>query len=325
MRYLFLLPIILCFTACEKTQSEKKLAQAVYIRPQKYIEKATFYGIVQARQSSPLTAKTDGVLDWQTKPGDELSKASLIASIENPEITKAFDLATAAESIATQQYNRSLTLAKTNATSKQQLQEREQELIKAQQELAKAALDHKKTQFLAPFDGIVGPNLIHEGTYIKTGDVIGHFFDPKDLIIEVQISVGFKNALKTGQVVVIENAEYSLPLVPKMLNPETNMMVIHIPIQNSNALIGEVIDVTIHLKEWENAVVIPLTSIKFEENIASILTIKDSKLEKKTITIGPKDAKNTVVLSGLSIGETLCLDPHHFYEGDEVTPKYPEL
>ena len=79
------------------------------------------------------------------------------------------------------------------------------------------------------------------------------------------------------------------------------------------------------MKEWENAVVIPLTAIKFEEDVASVLIFKDGKLEKRTITIGPKDAKNAVILSGLSANESLCLDPHHYYEGDEITPKYPEL
>lgn len=325
MRYLFLFLLAFGFISCDKEKPETKLAQAIYIQPQEYIEKASFYGIMQARQSSPLVAQADGVLDWQAKPGDELNKEAIIAHIANPEITKEFDLATAAEEIARQQYNRSLTLSKNNATSKQQLQEREQELIKTQQALAKAELGHKKTKFFAPFDGIVGPNLIHEGTYVKSGDIIGHFFDPKDLIVEVQIPVGFKNSLMAGQAVVIENSKYTLPLVPKMLNPETNMMVIHIPVKDLNALIGEVIDVMIHLKVWGNAVVIPLTAIKFEENIASILTIKEGNLEKRTITIGPKDAQNAVILTGLSIGETLCLDPHHFYEGETVTPKYPML
>ncbi|MEI6628194.1 MAG: efflux RND transporter periplasmic adaptor subunit, partial [Alphaproteobacteria bacterium] len=279
----------------------------------------------QAKQSSPLVAQTDGVLDWQAKPGDELNKSAIIASIENPEMAKSSDLASTAEAIAKQQHNRSLTLAKTNATSKQQQQEREQAWITAQQSLAKAKQEHKKTKFFAPFNGIVGPNLVHEGTHVKAGDVIGHFFDPNDLIVEVQIPVSFKNSLKPQQTVIIENGKYTLPHVPKMLNPDTHMMIIHIPIQNSTSLIGEVIDVEIHLKEWNNAVVIPLASVKFEDNAASVLIFKDGKLEKREVTLGPKDAKNVVVVSGLAIAESLCLDPHHFYEGDAITPKYPEL
>ncbi len=326
MRCLLLCVIGLCFVSCGKPPQEKpKLAQVIYLQPQKYVEKATFYGIIQARQSSPLVAQTDGVLDWQAKPGDELNKSAIIASIENPEIAKASDLASTAETIAKQQHNRSLTLANTNATSKQQLQEREQAWITAQQSLTKAEREHKKTKFFAPFNGVVGPNLVHEGTHVKAGDVIGHFFDPNDLIVEVQIPVGLKNSLKSQQTVIIENGKYTLPHVPKMLNPDTNMMVIHIPIQSSTSLVGEVIDVEIHLKEWDNAVVIPLAAVKFEDNSASVLIFQDGKLEKREVNLGPKDAKNVVVVSGLSIAESLCLDPHHFYEGDAITPKYPEL
>lgn len=326
MRYLLLFFIGFCFVSCGKSPQEKpKLAQVIFLQPQNYVEKATFYGIIQARQSSPLVAQADGVLDWQAKPGDELNKSAIIASIENPEIAKASDLASTAEAIAKQQHSRSLTLANTNATSKQQLQEREQAWITAQQALAKAEQERKKTKFFAPFNGIVGPNLVHEGTHVKAGDVIGHFFDPNDLIVEVQIPVGFKNSLKAEQTVIIENGKYTLPHVPKMLNPNTHMMVIHIPIQNSTSLIGEVVDVEIHLKEWNSAVVIPLVAVKFEDNAASVLIFKEGKLEKREVIIGPKDAKNAVIVSGLSACESLCLDPHHFYEGDAITPKYPEL
>lgn len=326
MRFLFLLPIVFTLTSCDKAPQEKpKLAQVIYLQPQSYVERATFYGVIQARQSSPLVAQTDGVLDWQSQPGDELTKSSPIAIIENPEIDKAFALATNAEAIAKQQYNRSLTLANSNATSKQQLQEREQTWITAQQALAKAAQEHKKAKFIAPFDGIVGPNLVHEGTHVKIGDVIGHFFDPTDIVVEVQIPVSFKDSLKSKQTVVIEGNKYALPHVPKMLNPSTHMMIVHIPIHSSTSLVGEVIDVTIHLKEWDKMVVIPLAAIKFEDTIASVLVFKADKLEKRELILGPKDAKNVVVISGLTIGETLCLDPHHFFEGDAITPRYPEL
>ncbi len=326
MRYLLLLQIVICLASCDKTPKETpKLAQVIYLQPQKYVEKSIFYGTVQARYSSPLIAQTDGVLDWKSQPGDELSKSTTIANIENPEIARAFALATTAESIAKQQYNRILTLSKTNNTSKQQLQEREQMWIMAQQALAMAELEYKKSKFTAPFNGVVGPNLIHAGTNVKVGDVIGHFFDLSNMVVEVQIPVGFKNALKTHQTVIIEGTKYTLPHVPKMLNPKTHMMIIHIPIQNLTSLIGEVIDVEIYLKEWKNAVVIPLSAVKFEDEDASVLVFKDGIFEKHELTLGPKDAKNIVVTSGLEIGESLCLDPHHFYEGDDITPKYPEL
>ena len=138
MWFLFLF-IFLFLAGCGKTPEEKgKLAQAIYVQPQKYVEKSVFYGTVQARQSSPLVVQTDGALDWLTQSGNEVLAAKAIAKIESPEIEKAHELATSAEAIAKQQYNRSLALARSNAASQQQLQEREQAWITAQQNLAKA-------------------------------------------------------------------------------------------------------------------------------------------------------------------------------------------
>ena len=326
MWFLLLLTVFLSLGGCEKTPEDKgKLAQAIYATAQTYIEKSTFYGTVQAQQSSPLVVQTDGVLEWLTQSGDEVSKSSAIAKIENPEIEKAHELATNAEAIARQQYDRSASLAKSNAASQQQRQEREQAWITAKLNLAKAEIDRKKVQFIAPFDGTVGPQLTHTGTHVKAGEVIGHFFNPSNVVVEVQIPVSFKESLKAKQTAVIGEKQYPLPHVPKMLNPNSNMMVIHIPIGNSTFLIGEVIDVEIHLKEWNQVIVLPLGSIKFEDEGASVLISNKGKLEKRDITISVKDATQVVVLKGIQPGETICSDPHHYYEGDRIIPKYPEL
>ncbi len=325
MWFLFLF-VFLFLAGCDKTPEEKgKLAQAIYVQPQKYVEKSVFYGTVQARQSSPLVVQSDGVLDWLTKSGDAVLTSQTIAKIDNPEIEKAHELATNAEAIAKQQYNRSVSLTKSKTASHQQMQEREQAWITAQQNLAKAETDRKKAQFIAQFDGIIGPHLIHEGTHVKTGDVIGHFFNPSDSVVEVQIPVSFKDVLKANQIAIIEGERYTLPHVPKMLNPVTHMMVVHIPIQHSALLIGEVVDVEIHLKEWDQVIVLPLGSIKFDDEGASVLVSNKGKLEKREVTLGIKDAKQAVILRGIQADETICLDPYHHFEGESITPQYPEL
>ncbi len=324
--WLLFLFAFLFLAGCGKTPEEKgKLAQAIYVQTQKYVEKSVFYGTVQARQSSPLVVQTDGVLDWLTKSGEEVLASKAVAKINNPEIEKAHELATNAEAIAKQQYNRSAALAKSNTTSHQQLQEGEQAWITAQQNLAKAETDRKKALFIAHFDGIVGPQLIHEGTHVKTGDVIGHFFNPSDLVVEVQIPVSFKESLKENQTAMVEGKPYSLPHVPKMLNPTTHMMVIHIPIKHSTLIVGEIVDVEIHLNESQQVIALPLSSIKFEDDGAFVLVLNKGKLEKREITLGAKNAKQAVVLNGIQLGDTVCFDHHHHFEGESITPQYPEL
>lgn len=77
MWFLNFIIIFLFLSGCNNPPEDKgKLAQAIYITPQTYVEKAVFYGIVQARQSSPLVVQTEGVLDWLAQPGDELLKST---------------------------------------------------------------------------------------------------------------------------------------------------------------------------------------------------------------------------------------------------------
>lgn len=322
----FLLFLFLSFSGCDNTIKDKgKLGQVICVHPQKYTEKSIFYGSVQALKSSPLVVQTDGVLIWTTHPGTEAIKSSIIAKIDNPQTQKVYELAVNAEAIANQQYKRSLSLSKSSAISQQQLQEREQAWIASQQDLAKADAEQKKSLFIAPFDGIMGPKLIHEGTHVKSGEIIGYFFNPCDIVVEVQVPADFKDHLKENGAVVINNKTYVLARVPKMLNPATHMLVVHIPVHDPTLLIGEVTDVEFHLKEWTDIILLPLGSIKFEDENTSVLVLKKGVLEKRDVTLGVKDAKHAVITKGIEPGEIICLDPHHFYEGEKITPSYARL
>ncbi len=322
----FLLLLFLSLSGCDNsTKNKGKLAQAICVQPQKYTEKSIFYGAVQALKNTPLVVQADGVLIWTTQPGNKITKSSIIAKIDNPQTQKVYELAVNAEAITNQQYKRSVSLAKSSATSQQQLQERENAWIISQQDLAKAETDQKKSLFIAAFDGIMGPQLIHEGTHVKTGEIVGYFFNPSDIVVEVQIPADFKESLKENGTVIINNKTYTLPNVPRILNPATHMLTVHIPIQDSTLLIGEVTDVEIHLKEWTDIIVLPLGAIKFEDESTSVLVLQKGILEKRDVTLGIKDAKQAVITKGIEPGEIICLDPHHFYEGEKIIPSYAEL
>lgn len=318
--------LLLSLSSCgDPSKGEEKLAEAVHAKPQEYTEKSVFYGVVQALKSSPLLVRADGFLIWTTQPGDKILKSSIIARIDNPETQKVYELALNAEAITQQQHKRSLLLEKSNATSRQQIQEREHAWVSSQQELAKAETEQKKSLFIAPFDGVMGPHLIHEGTHVKTGEIIGYIFNPTDIVVEVQIPATFKDTLRDGITVIINKKRYTLPRISKILNPTTHMMIAHIPIQDPTLLVGEVIDAEIHLKQWKNVIVLPLNTIKFEREGASVLVLRKGILEKREVMLGAKDAKQAVVTKGIEAGEIVCLDPHHFYEGEKVIPSYAEL
>lgn len=323
---IFLFFVLLALSGCsDSTKDEKKLAQSLCVRPQKYSEKSIFYGVVQASKSSPLVAQAEGILIWTKQPGDEVAKASIVARIDTPETEKVYKLALDAEAIASQQHKRSLSLAKGKITSQQQLQEKEHHWILSQQDLAKAESAQRKSLFMASFAGIMGPQLVHDGTHIKTGEIIGYVYNPSGTVVEVQIPATFKDSLKGNKLVSINNKNYTLPYVPKMLNPTTQMMIVHIPIEDSSLLIGEVIDVEIYLKEWENVVVVPLGSIKFKNDETTVLVLQKGALAERTVTLGTTSFNQAIITNGLEPGDIICLDPHHYYEGEKIIPSYAEL
>ena len=199
------------------------VVEVVTAAPQSIEQTVRLIGTVRAKRATILMAKATGVLEILKQSGENVTKGTLIARIINPDLEKRYEFAVSTARIAKEQYDRTLILMKTGATSKQTSEEKQSALLEAERNLATAKIELDKLRFYAPFDGIIGAYKERDGTEIKNEVPLLSFYDPVALFVDFDVPATLLASVNVGQKVVVDGKSYALTQVQKMLDPLTHM------------------------------------------------------------------------------------------------------
>ena len=297
-----------------------KTVETEIVKKSDLTETIRLIGTIQAKQSTLFVAKSTGIFLRKSEAGSKVARGTVVAHLENNDLQKTVDLSLHSEQIAKEQYERFLSLSKTNAASKQDVDGRLNAWNEAQRSLASAKIELEKTQFLAPYDGIVGVYLKREGTQVQPGDSIVSFYDPSSLIVEFDIPSDALMSIKDNQSVVINGKPFSLTTVQKMIDPETHMSPASVDYAADNCIIGSVVYVDLVLSHKENAIVLPTEASFVKEGKLFVYTVnKEGKLDLIPISVGIRQEDKVEVLSGLNEGDQVVVkNPGRLYPGISI-------
>jgi membrane fusion protein (multidrug efflux system) len=262
-------------------------------------------GTVKAKHTSQLTAKTEGIVSISVVAGQKVKKGDVIAHIENEQINNTYTLTQSAENIAKEQYERTASLSKTGAASRQTIDEKKQAWIDAQKLADKAKSDHENLQFIAPFDGIVGAYKVREGAQVHLGDQIVSVFDPGYLIVEFDVPADILPHIEQGQQVVVSGKTYSLTHIQKMLDEDTYMAPAHVDIDCSTCILGSATDVELTVTSKKGCIVIPFEAVFMQNGKTFIYKVVEGKAISQSVTLGIRHEKDVEVTEGLSINDNI--------------------
>ncbi len=302
---LFISPSYQQVTA-EETQ---KVVEVTRVKKEVIYQSVRLIGTVKAKKSSILVAKISGTITSIVPSGTKVSKGQVIAQLENTHLKNSVRLSQEASNIAKKQYNRAATLQKSGFVSKKNMEEIESTLIDNQQKLAEAKIKLDESRFVAPFDGVVGPHKLREGSHAQDGDEILTFYDPTDLIVEVDIPAQHFASLESDPKIKIDNKIYPLGFVQKIVNPDTHMASTTIDIPDTNHFIGEPLFVDLLVKEHKDALIIPSEAIFLKDNkqYVYLVTGKENELSLQAITPGIQEKEKTEILQGLKEGDLVVV------------------
>ena len=282
-----------------------KVVEVVTATPQKIEQTVRLIGTIRAKHATILMAKATGVLEILKQSGENVAKGTLIARIINPDIEKRYEFAVSTARIAKEQYERTLILMKTGATSKQASEEKQSALLEAERNLATAKIDLDKVRFYAPFDGIIGAYKERDGTEIKNEVSLLSFYNPVALIVEFDIPAPLLASVNIGQKVVIDGKSYALTQVQKMLDPLTHMAPATVDITAHGHIIGKTIDVELTVSKKSNVIVLPDEAIFLNQGKSHVYVIKDSKTILTSVELGLRSQDRVEIVKGLVKGDVV--------------------
>ena len=288
-------------------------------------EKKKHIAQVEAINSVDIIPQVSGYLEKILfESGAEVKEGENIFVIEQTQYKADVEKAEAAVKKAQKQYDRLVSLNKSQYTSDRDVEIVENELRQAKAELEIAKLNLEHSEIKSPINGKIGKALITVGNLVtpssgKLARIVQT--DP----IRIAFSVSDKERLmfmKNSNIkedafvdIVLPNGDIKKAkaenfFVDNEVDPTTATIPVYLDFENSDHLLvpGNYVDIYIHFKSAENALLVPQQALMTDANGTYVMIVnKDNKVEQKYVTLGAVMGENQVVKSGLNGDERVIV------------------
>jgi HlyD family secretion protein len=170
----------------------------------------------------------------------------------------------------------------------------------------------------APFDGTLYSLPIHQGDFVKAGDLLAELADLRHLRIRA-----FIDEPELGQIDVNQSVEILWDAHPdRVWNGRTEVLPKQVVTRGTRS-VGELIcsvtndrldllpnttvDVRIHVSERPSALVVPRGAVFIEGDKRFVFRVEDGRLHRRFIKVGISNPTKIEILSGLSEGDVVAL------------------
>ena len=183
--------------------------------------------------------------------------------------------------------------------------------INADIEVLKAQI--RKTEILAPFDGVIGLKNISVGAQVTPSTPIATIRAEHTLKLDFSVPEKYQDELKQGLKVTFtvqgDETKYDATVMAteEGIDANTRNLNARALVKNANARLkpGAFANVELQLKEIKNALMVPTQAIIPQELKKQLIVEKDGKAKFINVLTGVRQASNIQVLTGLAPGDTV--------------------
>ncbi|SKB13035.1 Efflux transporter, RND/HAE family, Membrane Fusion Protein subunit [Planktothrix sp. PCC 11201] len=205
-----------------------------------------------------------------------------------------------------------------SGTRIQEIQQAEAQVAEAVAQVRNIELDLQETAVLAPFTGVVGDVGIKVGDYVSKGDILTRLTANDQLELRLPIALERKEDLKLGLSVQMVDPQGKIlgtgriSFISPSVNQDSQTILAKASFDNSQGLFkdGQFVRAEVVWKQKLNAVVIPMTAVKFEGDQRFVFIAEgEEKLtaKKQTIKLGLIQNDRAEILEGLKPGQKLII------------------
>jgi membrane fusion protein (multidrug efflux system) len=287
------------------------------VKTESFTETLEALGTAKANESVVITPTLEErVVGIFFEDGDFVSQGQILVKLDNR--VAQYMLAEARASLQEQkkQFDRASQLAKTNATSRSQLDE-EQSLLK----IARARVSNLEARLQdytirAPFSGALGIRQISIGAVVDSDTAITTLDDTTTIKLDFTVPEIYLGILQSGMPVSARSPAYPernfdgiVTTISSRVDPDTRTLTIRALIPNTDRLLkpGMLLSVDL-VKNRSQSLIIPEEAVIMEKNqkFALVVTPKNT-VAKKEIVTGRRRPGKVEVISGLDIGQQVII------------------
>jgi membrane fusion protein (multidrug efflux system) len=271
-------------------------------------------GGIEANESVVLRSEVSGLVTGiYFKEGSNVNKGALLVKVNDRDIQAQLREALTKEKLSATNENRAKQLLQKGAISQEEYDTSLADLqsLKAQSQLIRAQL--ARTSIIAPFSGKIGLRSISVGEYLTPSTTIASLLSTNPVKISFSVPEKYVGQIKIGSEISFttdaSNKKYSGKVfaIEPGLNQQTRTLQLKALAQNPRGelLPGAFAKIKLALSTVNDAILIPTEAVIPTLKGKVVYISKDGKAKQVTVEAGTRTADQLVILSGLSVGDTV--------------------
>ena len=305
-------------TQVARSSATRVVIQRVELQPM--IDEIQALGTARANESIEIQPRISSLVERIVfREGQLVSKGDLLLELEDNEIVAGLALAEASLSASRSLYNRSRSLADSQAISASNLEEliAQVRVDEARVEAARARLDN--TVIRAPFAGRVGLRRVSPGSFVSNQTVITTLDDVSQIKLDFSVPEAFLTAVSEDMDIVARSLVYPgrifsgiVASIDTRLDPVSRSVLVRAIIPNPDEALKPGMFLTVNLQRDRGEVLLaPEQAIVPEGSFQYVFVVTDGTVEKRAVQLGRRVPGFVAIDSGISAGEAVITEGTH--------------
>ncbi|MFV8827399.1 efflux RND transporter periplasmic adaptor subunit [Alkalihalobacterium sp. APHAB7] len=206
--------------------------------------------------------------------------------------------------------------------------ELEIQLETAKQNVRQAEQGVQATQLKAPISGVIAQMDVTVGQMAVPNAPLAVIVNLDPVVATFSANSFQISKIQTGMDVSItinginQTYENSITTVSPVVNPQTNTFTVEAEIDNTDRIIkgGMRATAVVDLGTIDEAIVIPIDSVLYEDNEAFVYKVNDTTVVRQSVELGSREGNLIEVLEGIKVSDTVVTTgKERLTEGAQIT------
>lgn len=289
---------------------------AYVVKPSLLIDEISVSGSLLAYEEVELKNEVPGrVVVINLPEGKPVKKGTLLVKLFEDDLQAGLNKLQIQLAIQEKIHERQSELLNVNGISQNDYDQTGLQLnsLRADIEVQKVLI--RKTEVLAPFDGVIGLRNISIGAEVTPSTLLATIRSEDKLKLDFSVPEKYSSEIKPGMKILFtlsnddKQYEATVMATEQGIDALTRNLKVRAVVDNkSEHLIpGAFTDVNLKLNEKKNAILIPTQAVIPEEQNKSVIVVKNGKAHYTIVKTGIRRASNIEITDGIQPGDTIII------------------
>ena len=323
-----ILPIMLAalLSACgaeEEIKEEEKYAVPVETATVIQGDVSSFYSTtatLEAPEEAKVVTRVAGLIQSiSVEEGDRVTKGQLLAVIDSKRQKFDLDRSQAEVEIIEQELNRLKKISNKEFFSADSMAKLEYNLQAAMAKRDLAALYVQESMIRSPIDGVIATRFVKSGNMAKEFDELFYIVNQDELYGIVHLPEQQLQHLRLGQDAQIfankhtkDTTHATVLRISPIVDAQSGTFKVTLSVPNQKATLkaGMFTRVELRYDTHNDVITVPYNALVNQDNEFALYVIDGSNANRRTVTLGYREADTVEVVAGIEPGEQIVIRGH---------------